>query len=86
MELQKGTPAIYLTLDDVIQIRKAKDASGAAAKVGKAEEKADRDRKREQRRVAKAAGGSKMGEKAVDPRFPSLRPLEHAVVASTAKL
>ena len=72
-----------LTLDDVIQIRNAKDAGGAAARVQKAEEKADRDRKRAQRRVAKAAGGSKMGEKAVEPRFPSLRRLEHAVVAST---
>lgn len=70
VKLQKRTPVMYLTLDEVVEVRKAKDAAVVAEKVFKAQEKADCERKQSQTWVEKEAAGRKLGPKSVEPALP----------------
>ena len=45
VELQKGTPALYLTLDEMVKSRKEKDDVKRAEKIRKEEVKAEKERK-----------------------------------------
>ena len=76
---------MYLTLDDVMEAMKAKDAVSVAEKVREAEEKADRELKLVQRRVARVAAGRKWGVKSVEPASTSFPTLQRTATTYTAK-